>query len=80
MAHTIGAWVVSAAGMSTASLAGKVLYAGVYAAVTVGAGYASQRLLSQTPDAGSAQGSMRQPIPERVEAYGYGRCGQGRAW
>lgn len=89
MPQTIGRWVatravagLSAVGLSgtALSVAGAVVYAGVYAAVTIGVAYASRALAPDTPDSGSAQGSMRQPIPPRMEAYGYGRCGRGWAW
>lgn len=89
MPETIATWVATkaVAALAGAGLTGNALsfaaagiYGATYVGVVVGAAYASSALMD-TPDASSAQGSIRQPIPPRIEAYGYGKLpGQYLLW
>lgn len=90
MPATIATWVTTAAvgALGGAGLTGNALsfaaagiYGATYVGVTLGAAYASNALLTDTPDSASAQGSIRQPIPPRIEAYGEGKLpGQYMLW
>lgn len=76
--------IIAAAGIKSLAAA-KVIYATAYAAtyvgVTLGASYVANALLTDTPDADNAQGSIKQPIPPRIEAYGEGKLpGQFMLW
>lgn len=76
--------IIAAVGIKSLAAA-KVIYATAYAAtyvgVTLGASYAANALLTDTPDADNAQGSIKQSIPPRIEAYGEGKLpGQFMLW
>ena len=65
----------SLAGTSALPLIGGAVYATTYAGVIAATSYAASALAGGTPSAEAAQGSMRQSIQPRIEAYGYGKLG-----
>lgn len=84
MPQTIGVWVAKYATAKIIGVAGiesltaaKLIYATInYAtqfAVYAGASYATAALAIDTPSPDAAQGSMKQTIPPRIVAYGYGK-------